>query len=206
MDNDGDLDIVSVSAFDDTVAWYENNGAANPTFTAADIVTNLDHAYGVYIHDLDGDGDQDIIAASTYDDKITWLENNGAADPTFAATTIATSADGPRDVFVADIDSDGDMDIVAASRETILFPGMKIMEQQIHHLLQLISLRMQIMHGSIAADMDGDGDIDIISASETDDKIAWYENNGAANPTFTTAIIATTADEASDIPSCRCRW
>ena len=25
--DDGDLDIVSVSAFDDTVAWYENNGA-----------------------------------------------------------------------------------------------------------------------------------------------------------------------------------
>ena len=61
MDNDGDLDIVSVSAFDDTVAWYENDGAANPTFTEANIVTNLDHAYGVYIHDLDGDGDQDIL-------------------------------------------------------------------------------------------------------------------------------------------------
>ena len=147
MDNDGDLDIVSVSAFDDTVAWYENDGAANPTFTAANIVTNLDHAYGVYIHDLDGDGDQDIIAASTYDDKITWLENNGAADPTFAATTIATSADGPRDVFVADIDSDGDMDIVAASRE--------------------------------------------------DDTISWYENNGAADPSFTAADIATNADYAT---------
>ena len=147
MDNDGDLDIVSVSAFDDTVAWYENDGAANPTFTAANIVTNLDHAYGVYIHDLDGDGDQDIIAASTYDDKITWLENNGAADPTFAATTIATSADGPRDVFVADIDGDGDMDIVAASRE--------------------------------------------------DDTISWYENNGAADPSFTAADIATNADYAA---------
>ena len=43
------------------------------------------------------------------------IENNGAADPTFAAVTIATADDGPRDVFVADIDGDGDMDIVAAS-------------------------------------------------------------------------------------------
>ena len=27
-----------------------------------------------------------------------------------------------------------------------------------------------------AADVDGDGDMDVVSASETDDKIAWYEN------------------------------
>ena len=30
-----------------------------------------------------------------------------------------------------------------------------------------------------ATDVDGDGDIDVVSASENDDKIAWYENNGA---------------------------
>ena len=40
-----------------------------------------------------------------------------------------------------------------------------------------------------AADIDGDGDMDIISASSTDDTIAWYENDGAANPTFSGAAI-----------------
>ena len=35
MDGDGDLDIVSASQLDDTIAWYIN-GAADPTFTAAD--------------------------------------------------------------------------------------------------------------------------------------------------------------------------
>ena len=35
------------------------------------------------------------------------------------------------------------------------------------------------------ADLDNDGDMDIISASQLDDAIAWYENNGAANPSFT---------------------
>ena len=49
MDGDGDLDIVSASLNDDTVAWYENNGAADPTFTAANIVTNADGAYDVYV-------------------------------------------------------------------------------------------------------------------------------------------------------------
>ena len=54
MDGDGDLDIVSASQLDDTIAWYENNGAADPTFTAADIATGADHATSIYVADMDG--------------------------------------------------------------------------------------------------------------------------------------------------------
>ena len=49
MDGDGDLDIVSASMNDDTIAWYENDGAADPSFAAANIVTNADSAYDVYV-------------------------------------------------------------------------------------------------------------------------------------------------------------
>ena len=139
MDGDGDMDILSSSENDDTIAWYENDGAANPTFTAADIATSADWADYVYIADMDGDGDMDIVSASYNDDTIAWYENDGAANPTFTAVNIATSADGAWSVK--------------------------------------------------AADMDGDGDLDIISASDNDDTIAWYENDGAANPTFTAADI-----------------
>jgi hypothetical protein len=31
----------------------------------------------------------------------------------------------------------------------------------------------------VAADVDRDGDLDLLSASQSDDKIAWYENDGA---------------------------
>ena len=40
-----------------------------------------------------------------------------------------------------------------------------------------------------AADIDNDGDMDVLSASYNDDKIAWYENNGAADPSFTANTI-----------------
>ena len=49
LDGDGDLDIVSASSLDDTIAWYENDGAANPTWTAADIATNADGATSVFL-------------------------------------------------------------------------------------------------------------------------------------------------------------
>ncbi|MDX2436716.1 MAG: FG-GAP-like repeat-containing protein [Acidobacteriota bacterium] len=45
-----------------------------------------------------------------------------------------------------------------------------------------------------AVDLDGDSDMDMLSASYSDDKIAWYENDGSEN--FTAHTITTAADGA----------
>ena len=51
--------------------------------------------------------------------------------------------------------------------------------------------------------MDGDGDNDVLSASSSDDKIAWYENDGMGNfgaqQIITTAVIYATSVYASDL-------
>ena len=73
MDGDGDMDIVSASYLDDTIAWYENNGDGS-SWTAANIVTNKDGAAGVFAADMDGDGDMDIVSASSRDNTIAWYE------------------------------------------------------------------------------------------------------------------------------------
>jgi len=48
-----------------------------------------------------------------------------------------------------------------------------------------------------AIDVDGDEDIDVISASWADDKIAWYENNGAEH--FIAHTISASADAARSV-------
>ena len=94
IDNDGDMDVLSASYDDDKIAWYENDGASIPSFTARTISTSADGARSVYATDIDNDGDMDVLSASTTDDKIAWYENDGAADPSFTPRTISTSADG----------------------------------------------------------------------------------------------------------------
>ena len=200
MDGDGDLDVVSASYLDDTIAWYENDGAANPSWTAADIATSADGARSVYVADMDGDGDLDIVSASQNDDTIAWYENDGAADPSWTAADIATSADGAKSVYVADMDGDGDMDIVSASEgdDAIAWyendgganPSWTAAD---------IATSANGAQSVYVADMDGDGDLDIVSASYVDDTIAWYENDGAANPSWTAADIATSADGAKSV-------
>ena len=83
MDADGDLDIVSASFNDDTIAWYENDGASDPSWTAANIATNADYAISVFAADMDADGDMDIVSASSVDSTITWYENDINSIPEF---------------------------------------------------------------------------------------------------------------------------
>ncbi len=52
-------------------------------------------------------------------------------------------------------------------------------------------------HSVYAVDLDGDGDIDVLSASWSDDKIAWYENDGSES--FTAHNITTSADGAHSV-------
>jgi len=79
----------------------------------------------VYAADLDGDGDLDVLSASSRDDEIAWYANDGTGQFGFQRV-ITTEADRAQSVY--------------------------------------------------AADLDGDGDMDVLSASQDDDKIAWYEN------------------------------
>tara|TARA_B110000116_G_scaffold257931_1_gene258575 strand:- start:129 stop:1340 length:1212 start_codon:yes stop_codon:yes gene_type:complete len=200
MDNDGDMDVLSASDIDDTIAWYENDGAANPSWTASDIDTNADNAKSVFAADMDGDGDMDILSASVNDNTIAWYENDGAADPSWTAEDIATSASGATSVFASDMDRDGDMDIISASQNdnTIAWyesDGAADPSWTADDIATSASGAQSVF----AADMDNDGDIDIVSASDGDDTIAWYENDGAANPSWTASNIDTNADGAKSV-------
>ncbi len=200
MDADGDLDIVSAAQYDDTIAWYENDGAANPSWSAANIATSANNAKDVYVADMDGDGDLDIVSASRADNTIAWYESDGAANPSWTAANIATSADGAYDVHVADMDGDGDLDIVSASKDddTIAWyenDGAADPSWSAANIATNADVALAVQ----VADMDGDGDLDIVSASQNDDTIAWYENDGAVDPTWTAANIATSADGAFDV-------
>jgi hypothetical protein len=82
-------------------------------------------------------------------------------------------------VYAADLDGDGDWDVLSASLlddkvawyENVDGAGSFGPQQVISTVADAASC----VH---AADLDGDGDLDALSASYEDDKIAWYRNDG----------------------------
>ena len=115
IDGDGDMDVLSASPGDNKVAWYENTDGAGTFGTQKVISTSGNYVQSVYACDLDLDGDMDVLAASSLDDKIAWYENIDGAGTFSAQNVITTAADYARSVYACDVDNDGDLDVLTAS-------------------------------------------------------------------------------------------
>jgi len=200
VDGDGDLDVLSASSVDDKIAWYENIAGDGSTWAAHTITTAADSARSVYAADVDGDGDLDVLSASWADDKISWYENTAGDGSTWTDHTIAMAADEANAVYAADVDGDGDIDVLSASEdddkiswyENTAGDGSAWTE----HAITTTALQAQSVY---AADLDGDGDIDALSASDTDDKIAWYENTAGDGSSWEAHTITTAANEGKSV-------
>ena len=120
IDGDGDLDVLSASIVDDTIAWYDNVNGDGSAWSETKITTTADGARSVFAADLDGDGDLDVLSASFNDDTIALYRNGdgvsgGGDGSAWGETEITTGADGAASVFAADLDGDGDLDVLSAS-------------------------------------------------------------------------------------------
>ena len=69
FDRDGDIDVASASFFDGKIIWYENLDGQGYTWTNHTIYVGLQGHY-VSHGDIDGDGDEDLIAVTHADNTV----------------------------------------------------------------------------------------------------------------------------------------
>ena len=134
----------------------------------------------IYATDLDNDGDMDVLSASNNypaDNKIAWYENNGSGS--FGSQqVITTNADGTGSVYAADMDSDGDVDVLSASYNDNKIAWYE--NDGSGNFGQVITAYAGHAISVYTADLDNDGDQDVLAASYSDG-ITWYENDGNGN-------------------------
>jgi hypothetical protein len=63
--SDGNIDILAASPGDNTLRYFESNGAATPTFTTRIITSTASGASSLFAADYDRDGDMDILLCVT---------------------------------------------------------------------------------------------------------------------------------------------
>ena len=216
VDGDGDLDALSASFDDDTIAWYENadldsDGVPDASWTARPITTSADGAISVFAGDVDSDGDLDVLSASYYGNEIAWYENadaNSDGVPEWTARTITTAINQGRSVYAADVDGDGDLDALSASFNDDTIAWYENADLDSDGVPDASWTARTITTGAdgavsvFAADVDGDGDVDALSASFNDDTIAWYENGDTDSdgvPEWTAHTLTTAAAGAHSV-------
>ncbi len=189
IDGDGDIDILGAALMADEITWWENSSPSGDgsAWTEHTVDDNFGGANTVHAADIDGDGDLDILgAASSTTDEITWWENSSASGDgsAWVEHTVDEELENPSSVYAADVDGDGDLDILGTAEYP---PGVITWWENsspsgdgsswVEHTLSSAFDGANSIH---AADIDGDGDIDILGAAGRTDEITWWESSSAS--------------------------
>ncbi|CAM3262994.1 T9SS type A sorting domain-containing protein [Aequorivita lipolytica] len=177
IDGDGKLDILSAARFKNNIAWYRNMDG-NGTFSSLNLIGLLSETKAIYAADLDNDGDTDVLGVSSSLDRVVWYENLDGLGNFGPEIGIAGNADGGFSVIAADLDGDGDNDVVSASDNSGLAWHENLDGSGDFSFRKIIDDNILSSRSVVAADLDGDGDLDLVGNGYAPGvaRIFWYEN------------------------------
>ncbi|MEI6088871.1 MAG: T9SS type A sorting domain-containing protein [bacterium] len=110
MDSDGDIDILATAFNGDQLYWFENDGKQK--FYRHLISDKVDGARTVIAANLDNQGLPEVVCASWWGCDVQWFNNDGGS---FTPSIVKNKLMRAGALQVADMDLDGDLDIVTAS-------------------------------------------------------------------------------------------
>ncbi len=189
INNDGHMDVLGASEVNPSkIAWYENDG--NETFVEYAIDASLPNGRkSVYAAHINNDGHMDVLASSYADNTIVWYENDGSTPIVWTKRTIDNAFSGPWSVYAADIDGDGDMDVLGAAIGADEIAWYENNGSGTFSAKQLIgsSFDGYAVYASDSSDFDGDGELDVLGGANAEG-ISWFESPGFA-PTISSVSL-----------------
>jgi hypothetical protein len=175
IDQDGDVDLLLGTK------WLQNSGTSWAEHTLNPTDGDPDRNE---LADIDRDGKLDAVVgfeATSQPGKLAWYRQGNDSTGTWAETVIATVI-GPMSLDVADMDGDGDQDVVVGEHSTADPASCKlyVFENSDGHgsnwVQHLVYTGDEHHDGAQVVDIDRDGDLDIISIGWTHGRVLWYEN------------------------------
>ncbi len=158
-------------------------GPASPKFTEVVVPAGKGPA-SIAIADVNHDGKPDIVVANSADGTIGVLLGDGKTNFVPASGSPFLCGKSPNDIAVADMNGDGNPDLVIANTGTpyltiLLGDGHGGFRPSPHSPFSTQSYPH--VHGVAAADFDGDRKIDVVTDSWGHDQILMLPGDGAGN-------------------------
>ncbi len=192
MDGDGDVDLIASAEVDDRVCWWENVDGLGKSWMVHDVDTAFDGAWDAVAADIDGDDDVDLFGAAKNADLVVWWENTDGSATSWTIHTIAESFDGVKVLAVADMNDDGEVDVIGGAKNgdaisLWLNSGGGSSWQEVS-----VVTKLDAVNSVVAFDIDKDGDLDILGTATLDKAIRWWENTDGSATSWTSHVVSST--------------
>ncbi len=174
VDNDGDLDIATITNTPSTVSWFKNFG--NDNINTETVIDDNDLTMTrILAHDVNEDGYDDLIIKKNTPSELILYRNNG--NGSFQDYEILTSdINGTTGIFLPlDMDGDGDLDFfISAVIDFYWIENVGGTDNlgTIHEFSDAFSVALE----AVALDFDSDNDLDIVYMNTNSGELNWFEN------------------------------
>lgn len=177
IDQDGDSDLVYSTP--NAVGWAKNNGSEGFVVQPNIYTSPGDPISALEVEDFDGDGKEDAYFST--DDRtgmIAFAKNQGTEGFSVSGAANTHFLD-ISDIEIADLDSDGNNDLVFSSGSWGAIGWLKNNGSDGFLTQSNLATGITSVDQIEVADLDNDSDLDIVAASSESDFRAWIENEGS---------------------------
>jgi len=200
VNDDGYTDIVTAARFDDEIAWWENTDGTGTQWTKHVVADNFDGADKIVLCDVDGDNDTDIVASAIVSTDVLWFENIDSQGTTWAPHTVSQPGSFVRAMETADVDGDGDEDVVGYYPSWNLVWWDNTDGTGLNWTERIVCNTINGVSDIAVADMNGDSFLDVVTVKEYGYwMVCSHANDDGSGQSWTTTVVQNYSSGGTDV-------
>ena len=180
LDGDGHKEVLGAVFTENAVVYWESSTGSPSSWTRHIIESGFGDAVSVDAADLDADGDLDVVGAAWGRGEVAWWSNEGGVPIVWTRHSIDADELFPHEVYAADVDNDGDQDVLVAStgrnRISLWYNDGGLPPRWTRQTVNYAPLYQA--KSVTAGDIDGDGGVDLVGAALEGSVVRWWRNGG----------------------------